>query len=50
MFDFTEGPHESKMQTGIKKVVKMIMNNAIPSIPKITVLFDKTNQSNLSTN
>jgi hypothetical protein len=44
------GLHESKAQTGIKNVVKIIINKEIPSIPKITQLFDKTNQSNFSTN
>ena len=49
-FALTEGPHESNVHTGIRKVVKIIINSAIPLIPKITVLFDKTNQSNLSIN
>ena len=50
ILDFIEGLHESKVQTGIKKVVNTIINNARPSIPKITLLFDKINQSNFSTN
>jgi hypothetical protein len=46
----TDGFQESNVQTGIRNVVKIIMNNAIPSIPKITLLFDKTSQSILSKN
>jgi hypothetical protein len=50
ILDFIERLHESKVQTGIKKVVNTIINNARPSMPKITLLFDKINQSNFSTN
>ena len=33
--DFTVGLHESKIQIGTKKDVKMIMNKATPSTPNI---------------
>jgi hypothetical protein len=46
----TDGFQESKVQTGIKNVVKIIINNAIPSIPRTTLLFDKTSQSIFSKN
>lgn len=47
---FTEGLQESNVQTGIKNVVKIIINSEMPSIPKIILLFDRTNQSNFSIN
>jgi hypothetical protein len=50
MLRATDGFQESNVHTGIKNVVKIIINNAIPSIPKITLLFDKTSQSILSKN
>jgi hypothetical protein len=47
---FTDAFHDSKTQTGIKNVVRIIINKAIPSIPKTIELFDNINQSNFSTN
>ena len=41
----TVGLQESKTQTGIKNDVKMIINKAIPSRPKVTLELDKTSQS-----
>lgn len=43
----TVGLQESKTQTGIKKDVKIIINNATPSIPKTTFELAKTSQSTL---
>ena len=44
---FTVGLHESKIQTGIKKDVKIIINIATPSTPKTTFELAKTSQSTL---
>jgi hypothetical protein len=46
----TDGFQESSVQTGIKNVVRIIINRAIPSIPRITLLFDRTSQSIFSKN
>ena len=45
--DFTVGLHESKIQTGTKKDVKMIMNKATPSTPNTILELAKTSQSTL---
>jgi hypothetical protein len=45
MLLFTVGLQESKMQTGIKKEVKIIINKATPSTPKTTFELAKTSQS-----
>jgi hypothetical protein len=44
---FTVGLHESKIQTGTKKAVKIIMNKATPSTPKTIPELAKTSQSTL---
>ena len=50
MLRLTDGFHDNNAQTGIRNVVKIIINSASPSIPKTTLLFDKTNQSSFSKN
>ena len=54
MYSFTlreiDGFQDNKVQTGTKKVVKIIINREIPSIPMTTELFDKTSQLILSKN
>jgi hypothetical protein len=45
-----DGFHESITQIGIKKAVSMIMNNAKPSIPSVTVKFKNASHSISSTN
>jgi hypothetical protein len=40
-----EGFHESIMQIGVKKAVRIIMNNAKPSIPNVMVKFRKESHS-----
>jgi hypothetical protein len=54
LYSFTlreiDGFQDNKVQTGTKKVVKIIINREIPSIPMTTELFDKTSQLILSKN
>jgi hypothetical protein len=41
---------DNRIQTGIKKAVKIIINKAIPSTPKTILEFAKTSQSTVENN